>query len=354
MKSIISKTLFVVPTALLLSACGGSEAPATEENKTAEDLSKVELAAIENKPFSHEIRVQGNVETDQDVLLNAEMGGLLISINVKEGQKVSKGQVIAQVDASILSSNMEELRTQLEYAEYMLEKQQELNKRGVGSEFDLETAQNQVNSLKASMGSLSTQQGKATIRAPFSGVIDEVFARQGQVAGPASPIARLVNNSSVDIVATISEKHLANVKEGTPMKVSFPNFGDTVINLNVTNVGNYIEPTNRTFRIMSTIKNNKTLLPNMLAEVSITDLNVEQGIVIPSTSISKDQENNDFVYIAKKTGKGEYEVKKVNVVVIEKFEGEALLEASDAFEVGQLVVTKGAKGIVNGQKVRTK
>ena len=352
MKSIISKTLFAVPTALLLSACSGEVV--TEEEKKETDVSMVELAEIENKSFTHEIRVQGNVETEQDVLLNAEMGGLIISINVKEGQRVVRGQVIAQVDASILSSTMEELRTQLEYAEYILEKQQALNKRGVGSEFELETAQSQVNTLKANMKSLSTQQGKATIRAPFSGVIDQVFARKGQVAGPISPIVRLVNNATVDIVATISEKHLANVKVGTPINVSFPNFGDTSLALSITSVGNYIEPTNRTFRITSTIKNNTLLLPNMLAEVRITDMQVDSGIVIPSSSISKDQNNNDFVFIARKIDANQYKVTKTNVVVIQKFESNALIETSSEFEVGQLVVTRGTKGIGSGEIVKKK
>lgn len=350
MKSIALKALIILPTLALLTACG-----AEPEEEKAEALAPlVQLGKVEVKPFVHEIIVQGNVETDKEVTLSSEMGGLITSINVKEGQKVSKGQVIARIDASILSSNMQELSTQLEYAEYMLEKQVELNKRGVGSEFDLEAAKSQVNSLKASMGSLSTQQGKAVIRAPFSGTIDQVFARQGQMAGPSSPVVRLVNNKSVDIVASISEKHLLNVKVGTPIKVSFPNFGDTVINLEVTNVGNYIEPTNRTFRIMSTIKNNKLLLPNMLAELRISDLEVEDGLVIPSQSILKDQDNNDFVYLAAKNDEGKYVVSELNITVIKKFNGNALIEASSKIKKGQLIVVEGAKGISTGITVRTK
>ena len=176
MKSIIAKTLFILPITLLLSACGAEEKTSEETEET--QIALVNIEKVELQSFVHEIRVQGNVETDQDILLSSEMGGLITNVNMKEGQKVSKGQVIASVDASVLSSNMLELNTQLEYAEYMLEKQLELNKRGVGSKFYLEAAQSQVNALKASQNSLSTQQGKATIRAPFSGVVDQVFARQ--------------------------------------------------------------------------------------------------------------------------------------------------------------------------------
>ncbi len=352
MRPTIKHVLFAIPAALVLASCGTPEA--AEDEKASEELHPlVTLEEVKMQPFVHEIRVQGNVETDEDVMLTSEMGGLITDILVKEGQKVSKGQVIARVDASMLASNMQELQTRLDYANYMLEKQKELRKRGVGSEFDLETAQNQVNAIKASMNSVSTQQGKAVIKAPFSGIIDQVFASDGQMAGPASPIARLVNNTNVDITATVSEKHLMNIHEGTPIKVSFPNYSDTVLNLTVTNVGNYIEPTNRTFRIMSSIKGNKQLLPNMLAEVSITDMKVDNGIVISSKAIMKDQDNKDFIFIAEKNGDG-FSVKKKIIKVIEKFEGRALVDAQSGLKEGQMVIVEGAKGVDEGDTVRNK
>lgn len=355
MKSLIIKAAFVLPFAFLFQSCAPEEVEESEEVYRA----IVELEQAQQKTFIHEIRVQGNIETDQDVLLNAEMGGLITSISVKEGQRVTKGQVIAQIDASVLSSNLHELQTQLEYAEYMLEKQEELNKRGVGSEFELEAARNQVASLKASMKSLSTQQGKATIRAPFTGVIDQVFARQGQMAGPASPIVRLVNNSTIDVVASISEKHYAKIKKGTNMTVSFPNYSDTSITMKVTNVGNYIEPTNRTFRISSTVKNNNYFLPNMLAEVRITDMKVDSGLVIPSKSLLKDQENKDFVFTATpytgniegiETNPNLYQVKKVFVTIIERYAGETLIE-DGAIKANESVVVGGARGVSEAELV---
>jgi len=343
---------------LVVAASCSSEASQETEKEVVVFEPLVELDSVELKRFTHEISVQGNVETDQDITLSAEMGGLITSINVKEGQVIRKGQVIARVDASVLSSNVQELQTQLEYAEYMLGKQEELMKRGVGSEFDLETAKSQVNSLKASMRSLNTQRGKATIKAPFTGTVDQVFARNGQMASPAAPLIRLVNNSTVDIIATVSEKHLAKINVGTPIKVSFPNYKMDPIELEVTNVGNYIEPTNRTFRIMSTIKENKTLLPNMLAEVSLTDLIVENGTVLPSKSVLKDQNNVDYVYVATKAeskdGKTLYNVKRVNVIVIEKYNGETLIENNSKLKNNTAIVVAGGKNISETEPVRTK
>jgi RND family efflux transporter MFP subunit len=156
----------------------------------------------------------------------------------------------------------------------------------------------------------------------------------------------LVNSNEVNITASISEKHYKSVKEGTEMEVSFPNYGDMKMNLKVETVGNYIEPTNRTFRIKTTVKDNKELLPNMLAEISITDMSVEEGIVIPAEAILIDQESNDYVYVVD-NGKS----KKQIVEVIERYEGKALIKVGVLNE-GDQVVVKGARGIGDGTTLK--
>lgn len=347
-KSIISSSFLLA--ILLLGSCS------TEETTTKEEsfLPLVKLEKANVKSFEHKISVQGNVETEKDVLLNSEMGGLVTSVHVKSGEQVKSGQVLVTLDGSMLSSSAEELKTQLEYAQYMLDKQEELKKRGVGSDFDYKTALNQVNSLKSKMNSLNVQRGKMQIKAPFSGVIDLVYAKQGQMTGPQAPLVRLVNNQTVDITASISEKHLSKVKIGTDIQVSFPNFIDTTVHLKITNVGNYIEPTNRTFRIISTINNNKILLPNMLARVDITDLQVEKGLVIPSKSIMKSQDDTEYIFVASSKGKNEFTVKKVTVKVIDRYQGEALIEENSLINDGTQIVVEGGRGITDKDIVRSK
>lgn len=328
---------------------------ALEAGLTEGVIPLVTLADVQTKTFVHKITVQGNVETDEDVLLNAEMGGTIMQVLVKEGQRVSQGQVLVTLDASILSSNMQELETQLQYAQYMLEKQEELKKRGVGSEFDYKTAKNQVDGLKSKMKSLGTQRGKSTIKAPFSGVIDKIYAKNGQLAGSQAPLMRLVNNKEVNFTADISEKHLRNIEVGTPLTIRFPNFKDTAVNTSITSVGNYIDPTNRTFRVLSNLKNNKIFLPNMLAELEITDITAPNATVVPSKAVLKAQDNSDYVFVAKKDAKGNYTLSKVAVKVIEKFNGEAMIElVSGSLKAGEKVVVDGARGITEKDIVRTK
>ena len=350
MRSPLIITGTILLSLIQLTACKPEEKKVAEQ--TYIPLVKLETANI--KEFTHKISVQGNVETEKDVLLNAEMGGLVTNVLVKSGDKVSAGQVLVTLDGAMLSSSAEELRTQLEYAEYVLQKQEELKKRGVGSEFEYKGALNQVNALKTKLNSLNVQRGKMQIKAPFSGVIDVVYAKSGQMAGPQAPLMRLVNNQKVDITASISEKHLSKVKVGTPIAVSFPNFRDTTVILKISNVGNYIEPTNRTFRIISTIENNKIFLPNMLAKVEITDLTVKDGLVIPSKSILRGQDDREYIFIASEKGKNEYSLKKVYVQIIERYEGEALITKNGSINDRTLVVVEGARGITESDIVRNK
>ncbi|MEN9304022.1 MAG: hypothetical protein RL264_2451 [Bacteroidota bacterium] len=348
--------------AILLGAALFSIAVATscsapkEEEKEKEvvfvPLVKFEPAQI--KTFRHIIVAQGNVETDQDVMVTAETGGMITKMMVKEGDRVAAGQTIATLDVAIINSSAQELETQLDYAEYMFKKQEELKNRGVGSEFDYETAKNQVKALRAKLNSLNTQKSKSVIKAPFSGVIDAVLAKQGQMAGPQVPIVRLVNNSNLDIVAQISEKHLNFVKLGTSLEAHFPNFEKAPLTLKVTNVGSVIEPTNRTFRIMAKVSGNKDLLPNMLVEVRITDQEVANALVIPSKSILKGQDNTDYVWTAQAADKGEFIVKKAKITLIEKQDGEAMIVPNEMIKEGSKIIVDGARGITENDRVRVK
>lgn len=313
----------------------------------------VEISKVQTKDFSHKISVQGTIETDQDALLNAEMGGTIARISAKEGDVVRKGQTLVTLDASMVSSNINEVRTQLEFAQYMLEKQKELQERGVGSEFDYKQAKSQVDALESKLKTLGTQRGKSTITAPFSGVIDQVFAKQGEMASPQMPLLRIVNNDNVKITADISESHYSSIKVGTPISVYVPTLKDTIA-MNVSTVGKYINPTNRTFRIQAELKKNKVLLPNMLAELNLTDESIKNATVVPSSSVLKNQSNEDYIYIAKSENEN-YIVHEIPVRVITKYQGESVIEPKTGeIKEGDMVVSKGARGISDLDVVKSK
>lgn len=314
-------------------------------------LPYVESMEAEYGKFKHKITVQGDIETDNEALIYAEASGLIKAITVKEGQTVSKGQVLARIDTEILASNIKELQTQLEFAEYNLDKQEQLFDRGVGTEFELKQAKNQVAGLRSQLNTVQTQSSKSVVRAPYSGVIDEIISHEGQMASAQSPILRLVNNKEMRVTGNISEHYYRSVKEGTNVEIFVPTLKDT-FNLKVSSVGNYINPTNRTFRVNANIDGNTKLLPNMLAEMLITDLVIDSTLIVPAVSILKTQKNESYIFVLKKEGEN-YKAHQVMVNLVSQYQTKAAIDVlNGSINEGDLVVSAGGRGISDGDIVR--
>lgn len=314
----------------------------------------VTSTVVEISNFQHKIELQGAVESDDNILLSAEMPGKITKVYVKEGQKVKKGQLLVSIDDQIINSNIEEVKTGLEMADFMYKKQLKLNEQGLGTEIELENAKSQKKSLEAKLKTLYAQKGKSNIRAPFSGVIDEVFVTAGEMASPQFPLLRIVNNNHIKITASVSENHLATVKIGTPVDVVFPNLNDTIIQSKVTYIGNYIDPVNRTFRVHIALNNNKTFLPNQIAKINITDLYLDSVLVVNSQSILQDTDNNNFVYKMMSNGNNTYQLKKVYVNIIKSYKGKSAITSNNNGDLpkGSRIVLDGGKGLTEQDIVK--
>jgi membrane fusion protein, multidrug efflux system len=313
----------------------------------------VSAESVQIKDFIHKIEVQGAVETDKNAMINAESQGTIRRVHVKEGQVVRQGQPLVTIDAAVLFSQIQELETRLELAVFMFEKQKKLMDQGVGLEIEYEQAKSQKNSLEKSIQTMRSQQGKTVVRAPFSGVVDEVKVSIGEMAAPGVPLMRLVNNSDVKITASLSENLLSKVKVGTNVELLIPSLNDTVIISTITSRGNFIDPINRTFRIRINIEKNKLLLPNQLAKVNVTDFFRKDAVVINSEAILQDTKNNNYIFKLVKT-KGEFfNVKKIYVKVISRYNGEACVEILKGAKLTDKsrIVVKGAKGITEIDQV---
>ena len=325
-----------------------------EMDTTKADLTPLVTATtIEQKDFVHKVEVQGAVETDENVLLSAEMQGTIRVIHVKEGQHVSKGQALVTIDSEILQSSIDEVETQLEMATYMFEKQEKLMQEGVGVEIEYEQAKNQKKSLEKRLQTMRSQKGKTIVRAPFSGVIDDIMVSIGDMASPMVPVLRLVNSKNVTVSASLSENLLADVRVGSVVDLVIPSLHDTVINGVVSYKGNFIDPVNRTFRIQVNIKNNKLLLPNQVARVNVVDYFEKDALVVNSESVLQDTQNNTYVYKMMPDGDG-YTLQKVFVRVEKSYKGESSITpiTKGQLSANDQVVLAGAKGITESDRVK--
>jgi len=306
---------------------------------TLKRFTPVTAFETKTKIFNHFIEVQGNVEADQSVELYPESGGNIIKIYVKEGQKVAKGTVLAQIDNSIIESSIVELQTQLDLATTTFERQQRLWNQNIGSEMQFLQAKAKKEGLENSLKSINAQAKKLKIVAPFSGTIDEIFGKIGGLAVPQMPVLRLVNLNKIHVESEVTETYLKSIKKGTEVELNFPSLGKTITS-KVTQVGNFINPNNRSFKVRIDLNNaNNDIKANLLADVKIKDFQAN-GIVLPTTILQKDRLGKIFVFTLKKEGEV-YTTQKTYVNVQMSYNNQSFI--SQGLAKNTLVVDKGSR-----------
>ena len=317
------------------------------ELDTLKKLMTVTSFKAEVKDFNHYIEVQGTVKADQTIELHAEMGGTVTAILVKEGQNVSKGQILATLDSDVIDNSVLQLNTQLTLATTTYERQARLWEQNIGSEIQYLQAKAQKEGLENSMKSLKAQARKMKIIAPFSGTIDQIFAKTGELTSPQMPFLRLVNLSKVYVESEITETYLKSIKKGTEVLLSFSSIG-TSVEATISQVGNFINPNNRSFKTRIDLKNsNNDLKANLLADIKINDFKAN-GIVIPSRLVQKDRNEKTFVYTLEPS---ENNHKVIKTYVTEKMNYDNLSFISEGLSENSVLVDKGARLVKNNEDV---
>lgn len=315
------------------------------------NLPLVSTIVVKDTLFNHYLELQGSVETKQNIVISPEYNGLLERIYVKEGQRVSKGQLLAKIDDGGISQQLAQMETQLALAKTTFERRQRLWEQNIGSEIEYLQAKAQYEGQQNSVAQMRSQVGKTTIRAPFSGTIEDVIAEQGTVvASGQTQIMRLVSLEDMYIEAEIPEDYLTSVSENTPVTINFPILNKT-IDSNVRQASNYISPTNRTFRIEVAVPNkDKSIKPNLTARLKINDYTSEKALLIPLSVISENADGEQYVYIAE----GEdTPVAKRQIIETGRSQGQNI-EVLSGLSNGDFVIKEGARTVKEGQELQIK
>ena len=324
------------------------EALAILDTKKEEAL--VSILTVKDTIFNHYLEIQGNVNTKENILIQPEMPGNLVTLNVKAGQRVSKGQVLGRIDDSGLSQQVASLENQYALAKTTFERQKNLWDQKIGSEMQYLQAQTQMVSARRGVAQIKAQLSKTLIRAPFSGTIDEVFVEKGQVVAPsAQGLMRIVNLSNMYVSTSVPETYIGKLKLGTTVDVLLTSLGKTYKG-KVRQIGSFINPSNRSFGIEVSVPNPEGLLrPNQVANLKIADYVSKNAIAVPTNVIQEDGEGNKFVFTAinikGKTGTA----KKVIVKVGQSSDN--VSEILSGLAADDVIITEGANTISEGMKL---
>lgn len=314
------------------------------------DEALVEVLTVKDTTFSHYLEIQGNVDTNQNILVQPEMPGTLISLNVKAGQSVQTGQILGKVDDGGMSQQLASIQTQYELAKTTFERQKRLWDQKIGSEIQYLQAQTQMISLSKSVNQMKAQIAKTLIKAPFNGVVDEVFVERGQVVA-ASPqgLMRIVNLSQMYVSTAIPEAYVGKVKVGTPVQAAITSIGKEYQG-KIRQVAKTINPANRSFGIEVSVPNPQGLLrPNQVAKLKIVDYTKASAITVPTNIIQQDANSNKFVYIITEAKSNAGVAKKVMIKVGQNANN--VTEIISGLNKGDVIVTEGANILSDGMKV---
>ena len=317
---------------------------------SVDQLTNVTAIQLEEKEFRHYLEVQGIIKADQSVEIYPERNGTVKKIYVSEGDKVSKGQTLLKIDSSVIEASIAELKTQLDLAVTTFNRQERLWRKKIGSEIEFLNAKAKKEGLENSLKSLKAQADKLQISSPFDGKVDEIFLKQGGVANPMVKAVRIINLDKVHVEIEVTESYLEYIKVGSNVELFFPSVNKN-LSAKVNQIGNYINPENRSFKVRVDIENkDNTLKANLLADVKINDFE-KIGIVIPNDLIQKDGSGKLFVYTLNKNS-GSYIVEKTVIHQERSYNNESLI--SKGLTVSSILVDKGSRLVSVGEKVLIK
>lgn len=386
----MKKIIYTTAVALLLMACGSEQGQSVEDlisqgnleairakkNEISEQQKALELNAMQldsvialldsneklplvttitakQQNFVHYLELQGAVKTKQNVLVYPEMPGTLQRVYVTEGQHVNKGQILASIDDGGVGSQVEQLKSQAELAKTTFERQKRLWDQKIGSEIQYLQAQTNYVAAENAVKQIQSQLGKSTIRAPFSGIIDDVIKDQGTVVspGPGSEVFRIVNLGNMYIEVDVPETYLGQVTKGKEAVVYFPVLNDSVIT-KIRETGNFINPSNRSFRIEIPVSNkNGNIKPNLTAKVRLNDYSNANAILIPQSIISENAAGDQYTYVSSEPDENNEAVVTRSIITTGKTQN-GFVEVLTGITDGNHIVQEGARTVKDGQKVK--
>jgi RND family efflux transporter MFP subunit len=324
-----------------------------DSRESNDNITLVTTLEVQPRPFNHYLELQGDVQTKQNILLFPEMPGTLEKVYVKEGEAIKKGQLLGRIDDGGLASGLEQLRTQAALAETTYERQKRLWEQKIGSEIQYLQAKTNYEATLNSVNQAQAQLAKSAIRAPFSGIVDDIMQEEGSTVNPAAgmPVFRIVNLAEMYVEVAVPESHLAGVRPGKEVIIFLPVLGDS-IKTKVRQTGNYINPDNRSFSVEVPVPNaDGKIKPNLTARVNINDYSNPEALLIPPSVISENAEGQQYVYVATMMESNSMAIAEKRIITTGQIQGD-WVEILSGLQAGDHIIDEGARRVREGQEIQ--
>ena len=359
MKQLFFLLIFAI-TAFLFSSCG-------EEKKAEEKfLRPVKYQEI-NYMIGGEARsFSGTAQTDKVIHLSFRNNGIITQFDIKLGQKVRKGQLLAKLDnvQSRLAyeqaiTQLNSAKSQMNTAKLSLNRVRSLYEKGSASLSDFEaaknafkTAQESHESAKRGVDIQKEQVRYGYLYAPENGVIAQVVSEIDENVSPGQTVATLNAGKNMEITLGIPESVINGVKPNMSVNIDLSALPGTTFKGKVTEIAPAVDANTSTYPVRVTISNPTDEIKSGMAANVAFDLNgekmLEKTLVIPAHAVGEDSKGR-FVFLVKEEGTIT-KIKKQHVTLGDlKSEG---FEVKSGLSAGQKVATAGLQTLLDGQEVR--
>lgn len=328
------------------SEIAGKIAALEAKNGGGQDSSKVtDVNLYEVKPgsFTNYIEIQGRIDAQDNVIAYSQSPGTITNIYVKAGDRVSRGQVLVQLDDNVLKQNIAQVATQVDLNKTLYQRQKNLWDQKIGTEVQYLQSKTALEGSQKQLASLKEQAAMYSIKSPINGTIDQMDLKLGQMAQPGQTGIRIVNADVLKVKADVPESYAGRVNQGDIVKVMVPDAADS-LNAKVTFAAKVIDPGSRSFGIEVKLPVRSTLRPNMTATLKIADYTNKTALVIPFKAIQK-SEQGDYVFV------NENGVAKQKGIKIGRTYGGSA-EILSGIAAGDKLITDGANDIEDGDRVK--
>jgi RND family efflux transporter MFP subunit len=314
-----------------------------EPAKKALAPTEIVTTEIEAVNFKTYIDVQGHVDAEENVSISTQMPGMITRINVKPGDEVRKGQILAETDINALQQQISDLETNLSLAKQAYQKQENLWKQNIGTEMQYLQAKTSKESLEKKMSAMQEQVRMSKIISPINGTVDAVNIKLAQMVSPGMPAISVVNFSNLTVKADLAESYASRVKTGNNVTIFFPDINDSMT-AKIHYASRAIDPLKRTFYVEIKLPNNSKFHPNMVAKLKINDYSSSKPVITVPIKFIQKTENQSFVLVEENG----VAVKK-EITIAKEYNGMA--EISNGLNAGDKLIIEGYDMINPGDKV---
>lgn len=360
----------LIGLALLMAACGSKDPEDLAGLKAKQAELKTQLAEVTTKIsklegdsagkfilieagplvptiFKTYINAQGRVDAEESVSLSTEMPGTITKINVKAGDEVSKGQILAETDSRAMQQQIAAMQTSLTLVNQMYEKQKNLWDQKIGTEMQFLQTKAMKEASESAMNAMHEQLKMTRIVSPIDGTVDGVNIKLGQATAPGFPAISVINFSNLKVKADLAESYATKVKKGDEVMIKFPDSNDTLTS-KVSYAARAISAMNRTFGVEINLDNKKEYHPNQIAIININDYRSEKPVMsVPLSFVQKDLNGQAYIMIAE-NGKAA----KRHIKLGKQYDGK--VEILEGISATDNVITSGYEGLNEGDGVKIK